>query len=88
MKLIQAIHIVAFSFVATGAIAGTVNQHHASIRYSMFRSGIDRSHVPDPVSKAACTGPNTCCCRTGTQLFCTTPDACSKMGGACSAGCY
>lgn len=59
-----------------------------ALRYSMLRNGINQSHVPSPVIKAACTGAATCCCRAGSQLFCSTPDACSKMGGACSAGCY
>jgi hypothetical protein len=58
----------------------------APIRYSML-NGLSQRSSPGFVIKAACTGSNTCCCRAGNQIFCTTPDACSRMGGACSAGC-
>lgn len=89
MRSFQLFLAAALVFVTAGAgLSKEALKTGADLRYSMLRSGIDRSQLPNPVIKAACTGANTCCCRAGSQLFCTTPDACSKMGGACSAGCY
>ena len=56
-------------------------------RYSMVILNLNKSSAPSNLHKAACTGRNTCCCRAANQIFCTTPGECSRMGGACSAGC-
>ena len=56
-------------------------------RYSMLMNSLSQRLISSNVILAACTGANTCCCRAGSQIFCTTPGACSRMGGACSAGC-
>ena len=56
-------------------------------RFSMLGNAIKPGSIPSNVVKAACTGASTCCCRAANQIFCSTPDACSRMGGACSSGC-
>ena len=90
MKIFHVCAAAVLIFAATEALGAdrSTASSRESLRYSMLRNGINQSRVPSPVIKAACTGGATCCCRAGSQLFCTTPDACSKMGGACSAGCY
>lgn len=90
MKIIHLGIVASLLLASTAALAAdaTTPSRRENLRYSMLRNGIEQSHVLKPVIKAACTGAATCCCRTGSQLFCTTQDACSKMGGACSAGCY
>jgi hypothetical protein len=56
-------------------------------RYSMLTTAPIQRSISSNVIKAVCTGKNTCCCRAGSQIFCSTPDTCSRAGGVCSAGC-
>lgn len=56
-------------------------------KYTMLNAQIKRLDASGYVVKAACTGKNTCCCRAGSQIYCSTPSECSRAGGACSAGC-
>lgn len=89
MKQLQVILAVTFALAACPAFAADAVTPTSGIpsRYAMILNGVNRSHIPNPVIQAACTGANTCCCKAGSQIFCTTPGACSQMGGACSAGC-
>jgi len=61
-------------------------KHEAPLKYSMVIDALHGRSTLNPIVKAACN-IGQCCCRSGSQIFCTSADACSKMGGACSAGC-
>ncbi len=80
---------VILALSSTPALSGGLSKDTTDVpqRYSMLGSAINPKSISSNVIKAACTGVNTCCCRAGSQVFCTTPDACSRSGGACSAGC-
>ncbi len=79
--------VLTLSSISAWSEESPTAKNGALLHYSMAITGQTKSSVPSNVIKAACTGGNTCCCRAGSQIFCTTPQQCSQNGGACSAGC-
>lgn len=85
-QLLTALALVLFSTLAwaEGATSPPASRMQ---KHAMLNFQIKRPDASGYVVQAACTGKNTCCCRVGSQIYCSTPSDCSRAGGACSAGC-
>lgn len=88
MKVAQLLTALALVLFSTSAWAEATSPQASHMQnYTMLNFQIKRPDASGYVVKAACTGKNTCCCRAGSQIYCSTPSECSRAGGACSAGC-
>lgn len=86
IRLVASLLVLALSSSLAWPSEQRSDNHAASLKYSMAIDSLRGRSKLDPLVKAACS-IGACCCRAGSQTFCTSPDACSKMGGACSGGC-
>jgi hypothetical protein len=86
VRLLASLVVLTLSASLAWASEQPPDNHAATLKYSMSIDSFRGRSKLDPLVKAACS-IGACCCRAGSQIFCTSPDACSKMGGACSAGC-